>query len=78
MKTKFFEQYFNALLDADIPHLRNIRIGTKSLTYWPYRYTTDSDADDLLRLFEKMKKRGINIALMAHFNHPGELRNNFV
>jgi len=74
MKTKFFEQYFNALLDADIPHLRNIRIGTKSLTYWPYRYTTDSDADDLLRLFEKMKKRGINIALMAHFNHPGELK----
>ncbi|WP_297098817.1 lysine 2,3-aminomutase [uncultured Draconibacterium sp.] len=74
MKTKFFEAYFNALLDADIPHLRNIRIGTKSLAYWPYRYTTDEDADDLLRLFEKVKKRGINIALMAHFNHPGELK----
>ena len=74
MKTKFFEQYFNALLEADIPNLRNIRIGTKSLTYWPYRYTTDEDADDLLRLFEKVKKRGINVALMAHFNHPGELK----
>ncbi|KJF42405.1 KamA family radical SAM protein [Draconibacterium sediminis] len=74
MKTKFFEAYFNALLDADIPHLRNIRIGTKSLAYWPYRYTTDDDADDLIRLFEKVKKRGINIALMAHFNHPGELK----
>ena len=74
MKTKFFETYFNALLKADIPHLRNIRIGTKSLAYWPYRYTTDDDADDLLRLFEKVKKRGINIALMAHFNHPGELK----
>ena len=74
MKTRFFEQYFDALLEADIPNLRNIRIGTKSLTYWPYRYTTDSDADDLLRLFEKVKKRGINVALMAHFNHPGELK----
>jgi len=74
MKTKFFEQYFNALLEADIPNLRNIRIGTKSLTYWPYRYTTDEDADDLLLLFEKVKKRGINVALMAHFNHPGEMK----
>lgn len=74
MKTRFFEQYFNALLDADLPNLKNIRIGTKSLAYWPYRFTTDDDADDLIRLFEKTKKRGINIALMAHFNHPGELK----
>ncbi|MEN8116005.1 MAG: lysine 2,3-aminomutase [Bacteroidota bacterium] len=74
MKTRLFETYFNALLDADIPNLRNIRIGTKALTYWPYRFTTDDDADDLLRLFEKVKKRGINIALMAHINHPGELK----
>lgn len=74
MKTGFFEMYFNALLEADIPNLRNIRIGTKSLAYWPYRFTSDHDADDLLRLFKKMKKRGINIALMAHFNHPGELK----
>jgi KamA family protein len=74
MKTKLFENYFNALLEADIPQLKNIRIGTKSLAYWPYRFTTDSDADDLLRLFEKVKKHGLNIALMAHFNHPGELK----
>ncbi len=74
MKTKFFEYYFNALLDANIPQLKNIRIGTKSLAYWPYRYTDDDDADDLIRLFEKVKSRGVNIALMAHFNHPGELR----
>ena len=78
MKTRFFETYFNALLDADIPNLKNIRIGTKSLAYWPYRYTTDDDADDLLRLFEKVKKHGINVALMAHFNHPGELKTDAV
>ncbi|MFV0591064.1 MAG: KamA family radical SAM protein [Draconibacterium sp.] len=74
MKTRFFEHYFNALIEADIPNLKNIRIGTKSLAYWPYRYTTDPDADDLLRLFEKVKKHGINIAMMAHLNHPGELK----
>ena len=74
MKTRFFEEYFNAILDADLPNLINIRIGTKSLTYWPYRYITDEDADDLLRLFERVKKKGINVALMAHFNHPAELK----
>ncbi|WP_245820225.1 KamA family radical SAM protein [Mariniphaga anaerophila] len=74
MKTRFFETYFNALLDADIPNLKNIRIGTKSLAYWPYRYTTDDDADDLIDLFRKVKSKGISVALMAHFNHPGELK----
>jgi KamA family protein len=74
MKTKYFEYYFNALLDAGITNLRNIRIGTKALTYWPYRFTSDADADDLLRLFEKVKKKGINIALMAHLNHPAGLK----
>ncbi len=74
MKTRFFEEYFNALLNADVPHLRNIRIGTKSLAYWPYRFTTDEDADDLLKLFEKTIAKGINVSLMAHINHPGELK----
>jgi KamA family protein len=74
MKTRFFENYFNALIEADLPNLKNNRIGTKSLAYWPYRYTTDEDADDLLRLFKKVKKSGINIALMANFNHPRELK----
>ncbi len=74
MKTRFFEAYFEALIRADIPNLKNIRIGTKSLAYWPYRFISDSDADDLIHLFKKMKKKGYNIALMAHFNHPGELK----
>lgn len=78
MKTRFFEMYFNALLDANLPNLKNIRIGTKSLAYWPYRYTSDEDADDLLRLFKKVKKRGINVAMMAHLNHPRELQTDTV
>ncbi len=74
MKTRYFAQYIGALLDADIPHLQNIRIGTKALTFWPYRFLTDDDSDELLRLFEKVHKKGINIVLMAHINHPGALR----
>ena len=69
MPTKYFEQYFNAILDADLDHVQTIRIGTKALSYWPYRFTTDDDAEDLLRLFEKVIKRGIGISIMAHFNH---------
>lgn len=74
MKTRFFETYFDAILEADLPNLKNIRIGTKSLAYWPYRYTTDPDAGELLNLFRKMKSKGYNIAMMAHINHPGELK----
>lgn len=73
MKTKFFEQYINAILDADLPHVKTIRIGTKALTYWPYRFTRDDDAEDLIALFKKVTDRGINLSIMAHFNHPRAL-----
>ncbi len=73
MKTKHLETYIRPLLDANIEHLRNIRIGTKALGYWPYRFLTDDDADDLLNLFSDVKKAGKHLAFMAHFNHPVEL-----
>ena len=73
MKTKHLETYIRPLLEADIPNLRNIRIGTKALGYWPYRFLTDDDADSLIRLFEDVKKAGKHLAIMAHFNHPVEL-----
>ncbi len=73
MKTRILAEYINALLDADLPHLKTIRIGTKSLSYWPYRFLTDDDADDVLKLFECATKKGMHLAFMAHFNHPIEL-----
>lgn len=57
-----------------IEHLQSIRIGTKSLAYWPYRFLTDPDAEDLLRLMEQVVASGRNLAFMAHFSHPRELR----
>jgi len=73
MKTKHLENYIRPLLDGKIEHLRNIRIGTKALGYWPYRFTIDDDADDLLRLFDDVRKAGKHLAFMAHFNHEIEL-----
>lgn len=73
MKTKILEGYIDALLQADLPNLRSIRIGSKTLSYWPYRFLTDSDADALLALFEKITSSGIHLAIMAHFNHLREL-----
>ncbi|MBK7500487.1 MAG: lysine 2,3-aminomutase [Ignavibacteriales bacterium] len=78
MKTKHLETYIRPLLDANIPNLRHIRIGSKALAYWPYRFITDDDADDLLALFEDVKRAGKHLAFMAHFNHPVELRGDAV
>jgi KamA family protein len=61
------------LLTPALDHVRSIRIGTKSLSYWPYRFLTDRDADDVLRVFEDVRKTGRQLALMAHFSHPREL-----
>jgi KamA family protein len=73
MKTKLLEAYIRPLLKSDVENLRHIRIGTKALAYWPFRFITDDDADDLLRLFCDVKKAGKHLAFMAHFNHPVEL-----
>ncbi len=74
MSAKNFAAYIEPLLQARLPHLRTIRIGTKSLSYWPYKFLTDRDADDMLRLFERIVKQGFHLAFMAHFNHPRELK----
>ena len=73
MKTKHLEAYIRPLIESNIENLRHIRIGSKALAYWPYRFLTDDDADDLLRLFEDVQKAGKHLAFMAHFNHPAEL-----
>jgi KamA family protein len=78
MKASILDHYITSLLEADIPHLQNIRIGSKSLSFWPYRYLTDNDADDVLRVFEKVTRAGKSLAFMAHFNHYRELETDAV
>ncbi|HSI92146.1 MAG TPA: hypothetical protein VK925_01530 [Jiangellaceae bacterium] len=64
-------RYIEPLLEID--QLESIRIGTKALAYWPQRWVTDPDADDTLRLFERVVAAGKNLAFMAHFSHPHEM-----
>ncbi len=78
MKADVLEKYFQAILDADLPQLKTIRIGSKTLSFWPYRYLTDPDAGKVLDLFRKINDRGIHLAFMAHINHPKELSTNAV
>ena len=73
MKAKVFATYIEPLLATDIPNLQTIRIGTKALGYWPYKFTSDEDANEMLNLFEKIIRKGINLSIMAHFSHPVEL-----
>ncbi|MDH4037804.1 MAG: lysine 2,3-aminomutase [Candidatus Krumholzibacteria bacterium] len=73
MKTAVIRRYVEPLLDPEFGHLVSLRFGTKATAYWPYRFLTDPDADDLLRLFEDIVKAGRHVAVMAHYSHPREL-----
>ena len=66
-------RYIEPLLGPGLEHVESIRIGSKSLAYWPQRFVTDPDADDTLRLFEQVVATGRTLAFMAHFSHPREL-----
>lgn len=65
--------YLEPLLEPEFDHIKNIRIGTKSLGYWPHRYLTDKDSEDILLLFDKIMNSGKHLAIMAHFSHYVEL-----
>ncbi len=73
MGATVLSRYVEPLLDPRLDHVESIRVGTKSLAYWPQRFVSDPDADDTLRLFEQVVKSGRNLAFMAHFSHPREL-----
>jgi L-lysine 2,3-aminomutase len=71
MTATVLRRYVEPLLDLD--QIESIRIGTKSLAYWPQKFVTDADADDTLRLFADVVASGRSLAFMAHFSHPREL-----
>jgi KamA family protein len=73
MGAAVLRRYVEPLLDKSLEHIESIRIGTKSLAYWPQRFLTDPDADDTLRLFDQVVAAGKSLAFMAHFTHPREL-----
>lgn len=74
MSADVLQRYIDPLLDSTTAHVRTFRFCTKSLSFWPYRFTTDNDADQLLRLFDRSIQAGRHVAIMAHFSHVRELQ----
>ncbi len=73
MNASRLEIYIDAVLNSGNSNLRTIRIGTKSLSFWPYRYLTDKDSGKILELFRKVTDAGIHLSIMAHINHYNEM-----
>lgn len=73
MKARHLRGYLEGLKKPELAHVRNIRIGSKSLTFWPYRFVTDPDADEVLALLRELVQAGKHVAFMAHFNHWREM-----
>jgi KamA family protein len=80
MKTRLIKEYFEPFKDPDfLPHIKNLRIGTRALTFWPKRFTTDDDADDLHKLLREVKEvGGRHVAVMSHLSHVRELQTDTV
>lgn len=74
MRTRLLEEYLAPLFRPGLEHIRTVRIGTKALTYWPWRFVTDEDADCLLRLLDRLVETGRHVAIMAHVEHWRELQ----
>jgi L-lysine 2,3-aminomutase len=62
----------------EFPNIKVVRFGTKALSYWPYRFTTDSDAQQMLDVYRDLIPSGIQVEVMAHFTTPQELRTSAV
>jgi KamA family protein len=73
MRTRVLRRFIEPLLSPELEHIQNIRIGTKAVAYWPQRFVSDGDADDLLGLFEEVVATGRQLAVMGHYSHPVEL-----
>jgi len=71
MKTRMLKEYIDAILS--VPSVKSIRIGTKAIQYWPQRFISDDDAQELLALFRSVRAAGKHLAVMSHFNHWIEL-----
>ena len=73
MSARNLKTYIEPLLEPEFEHIKYIRLGTKAVAYWPYRFVTDKDSGEILQLFEKIVNSGKHLAVMGHYNHWVEL-----
>ncbi len=74
MKSRQLRRYLEPLLQPEFAHVQTLRIGTKALTFWPQRFITDEDSEELIDLLRQLVRAGKHVAIMAHFNHWRELQ----
>lgn len=76
LKAATLKKYIDPVLEID--SIQVMRISSKSLAWWPYRFTTDKDAEALLDLFRYIQSKGKHLNFCAHFTHVKELENEVV
>jgi L-lysine 2,3-aminomutase len=76
LNAETLKKYISPVLE--VGSVQVIRISSKSLAWWPYRFTTDKDADALLELFEYIRSKGKHFNFCAHFTHSRELESDEV
>lgn len=60
--------------DPELSHIKNVRLGTRVLTYQPELILTRS-YEKILGLFRKLIDNGIQVVFMSHFSTPREVLN---
>jgi L-lysine 2,3-aminomutase len=80
MSPRTISRYLDVIFKAEIPHLKTIRFGSKSLTFWPFAFLPgfSEEAEEMLAMFRRIIDQGYHLAFMAHFNHPNEMNNAIV
>ncbi len=65
------EEFVSEVLD--VPHVREVRLASKSLVALPQHFLQREVLDALGRLAQTAKERGINMALHTHANHARQI-----
>ena len=75
MPTDRFARYITPIIeDPQLRHIRNIRLGSRALTFHPEMILSPGYGK-MLELFDLLYDNGIQMAWMAHFSTPRELLN---
>ncbi|TVR42329.1 MAG: hypothetical protein EA394_03675 [Bacteroidia bacterium] len=70
-----FEKYVRPFIEDDeLLHVKNLRLGTRVLTYHP-EMILSSDYNPFLELYRELTDHGIQVVMMAHFSTPREVLN---
>ncbi len=67
LPTRKLDQYVEGLFT--VPHVRIVRIGTKMLSFNPFRVTEDHSLAEMIRRHTRTDKK---IYVVVHFTHPKE------